>query len=225
MCDTQPVTMAVFDLAGGESVLESVRQVRRLYPRLITVAYISVPEPTRVRDIFDAGRVGIDAIVVAEYDDEPDRFAELLLQAEARSVVGVIRTAFSDTPPLVRDALLLAVTRAHDRLSSEILARALSLGRAGLARRLTEAGFPPPRRLITWARLIVAGQLLEDPLRSADAVSIALDFPSGSAFHNTCRRYLEATPSQVRERGGADYVIRRLHDQTHRPPVPRDSVH
>jgi AraC-like DNA-binding protein len=74
-------------------------------------------------------------------------------------------------------------------------------------RRLSDAGFPPPRRLITWGRLIVAAQLLEDPLRSADAVSIALDFPSGSAFRNTCQRYLHATPSQLRARGGAEYVI------------------
>ena len=98
-------------------------------------------------------------------------------------------------------------TRAHERLTPEVLARSLSLGRRALVRRLSDAGFPPPRRLITWGRLIVAAQLLEDPLRSADAVSLALDFPSGSAFRNTCQRYLRCTPSQLRQRGGAEYVI------------------
>ena len=220
-CGSQPVTMAVFDLhSGGSLTLEPVRQLRRLYPRLITVAYVTPPTPERVRDLFDAGRAGIDGMVVAELDDTPDRFAELLELAEARSVAGIVRSVFAGAPPLVRDALLVAVTRAHDRLSPDILARAVSLGRAGLSKRLADAGFPPPRRLITWARLIVAGQLLEDPLRSADAVSLALDFPSGSAFRNSCQRYLGATPSQVRDRGGADFVIRQLVAFTTRATVP-----
>jgi AraC-like DNA-binding protein len=207
-CESQPVATAVIDLyAEGEMGLEPVRQLRRLFPRLITLAYVSVGSHDRMRDLFDAGRAGIDGLVIAERDDAPERFIALLEQAEARSVASKLRTLFAGVHPLVRDAVLIVVTRAHERLTPEILARSLSLGRRALVRRLSDAGFPPPRRLITWGRLIVAAQLLEDPLRSADAVSIALDFPSGSAFRNTCQRYLHATPSQLRARGGAEYVI------------------
>jgi AraC-like DNA-binding protein len=211
VCDTQPVSMAIFDLfARGELGLEPVRQLRRLFPRLITVAYVGVPAPERVRDLFDAGRAGIDGLVLADRDDAPDRFAALLEQAEARSVASKLRSVLVGVHPHVRDATLITVTRAHERLTPEVLARTLSLSRRALVRRLADAGFPPPRRLITWGRLVVAGQLLEDPLRSADAVSLALDFPSGSAFRNTCQRYLGATPSQLRARGGAEYVIARM---------------
>lgn len=210
-CDTQPVTIAVFDLyAGGTLGLEHVRQLRRLHPRLITVAYVDASGPERARDLFDAGRAGIDGLALAERDDAPERLAAILEQAEARSVANKLRSALTDVHPHVRDAVMLCVTRAHERLTPEFLARTLSIGRRALVRRLAEAGFPPPRRLITWGRLIVAGQLLEDPLRSADAVSIALDFPSGSAFRNTCQRYLASTPSQIRARGGADFVIDRM---------------
>lgn len=210
-CETQPVSMAVFDLfTSGELGLEPVRHLRRLFPRLITVAYVAVGTPERSRDLFDAGRAGIDGLVIAERDDAPERFAALLEQAEARSVASKLRTALADVHPHVRDAMLITVTRAHERLTPEVLARALSLGRRALVRRLAEAHFPPPRRLITWGRLIVAAQLLEDSFRSADAVSLALDFPSGSAFRNTCQRYLAATPSQLRARGGAEYVIGRM---------------
>jgi AraC-like DNA-binding protein len=208
LCETQPVSTAVFDLfATGEMALEPVRQLRRLFPRLITVAYVQIGTPERVRDIFDAGRAGIDGMILADRDDTPERFSALLEQAEARSVASKLRALFAEIHPLVRDAALITVTRAHERLTPEILARSLSLGRRALVRRLSDAGFPPPRRLITWGRLIVAAQLLEDPLRSADAVSLALDFPSGSAFRNTCQRYLHCTPSQLRQRGGAEYVI------------------
>ena len=73
---------------------------------------------------------------------------------------------------------------------------------------------PPPQRLITWGRMIVAAHMLEDPYRSANGVAMALGFPSGSAFRNTCQRYLHANPralAQLRRdpqlpTGGADQV-------------------
>jgi hypothetical protein len=61
--------------------------------------------------------------------------------------------------------------------------------------------------LLTWGRLIVAAQMLDDLNRSADAVTAALKFPSGSAYRNTCQRYVHATPTELRQRGGAEYVV------------------
>ena len=49
--------------------------------------------------------------------------------------------------------------------------------------------------------------MLEDVNRSAESVAQVLDFPSGSAFRNTCERYLHSTPQQIRDQGGARYVI------------------
>jgi transcriptional regulator GlxA family with amidase domain len=63
---------------------------------------------------------------------------------------------------------------------------------------------------VTWGRLIVAGQMLADRQRSADAVARALDFPSGSAFRNTCQRYLNFKPSEVRHAGGVNAVLTRF---------------
>ena len=57
---------------------------------------------------------------------------------------------------------------------------------------------------------IVAAQMLDDLNRSADAVSAALRFPSGSAFRNTCQRYLGATPHEIRDRGGAAWAAGRF---------------
>ena len=49
--------------------------------------------------------------------------------------------------------------------------------------------------------------MLEDANRSADSAARALDFPSGSAFRNTCQRYLKATPQEIRAAGGAGFVV------------------
>ena len=138
----------------------------------------------------------------------------ILEQAETRSVASGLRSALTEVDPTVRDAVLVAVTRAHENLSGDGLAKLLSIPRRSLTKRLIYAGFPPPPRLLTWGRLIVAAQMLDDLNRSADAVSAALRFPSGSAFRNTCQRYLHATPTELRQRGGADYVVARLLAET-----------
>jgi AraC-like DNA-binding protein len=212
-CERQPVRVAVLDLfAGGQANFERVRQVKQRLPRLTLIAYVAVTAD-RAHDLFDAGRQGMDGLVIADQDDAPRALLALVEQAESRSLGAVVRHSLTGVEPTICDAVLLAVTRAHERLSPEALARLLALPRRTVSQRLMAAGFPPPQRLITWGRLIVAAHLLEDRHRSADRVALALDFPSGSAFRNACQRYLSATPSDVRNRGGAAYVLRSMLDE------------
>lgn len=207
MCETEPVHLAVLDLyADGPANFERVRVLKLRFPRVALIAYVSIT-PERARDMFDAGRCGLDGLVVADLDDAPTALLTQVEKAEARSVASVVRPAIAGLKPTVRDAVLASVTRAHERLTPEAFARLLAVPRRLLTRRLTEAGFPAPHRLLTWGRLIVAAHMLEDVHRSADSVAQVLDFPSGSAFRNTCQRYLHATPQQLRDRGGAAYVI------------------
>ncbi|HJU66004.1 MAG TPA: helix-turn-helix domain-containing protein, partial [Gemmatimonadaceae bacterium] len=123
-------------------------------------------------------------------------------------VIELVRRELSSTKPTVRDATLVAIGRAHQRLSPEALAKILGVRRKALTERLVQAGFPPAQRLIAWGRLIVAARMLEDDERSADSVAMALDYPSGSAFRNTCQRYLRSTPHEIRARGGASFAVK-----------------
>lgn len=214
VCESQPVHLAIIDLfADGRANFERVRFLKQRLPRLTLIAYITVTED-RAHDLFDAGRQGMDGLVIADQDDAPRALLALVEHAESRSLGSVVRSALDGVDPTVRDAVLLAVTRAHERLSPQGLARLLALPRRTVSQRLASAGFPPPQRLLTWGRLIVAAHLLEDQHRSADRIAAALDFPSGSAFRNTCRRYLQATPGDIRARGGSPYVIRAMFQQT-----------
>jgi AraC-like DNA-binding protein len=207
MCETEPVHLAVLDLyADGGANFERVRLLKLRFPRVALIAYVSVTAD-RARDMFDAGRCGLDGLIVADVDDAPATLLVHVEKAEARSVASVLRPAIVGLKATVRDAVLASVTRAHERLTPDAFARLLAVPRRLLTRRLTEAGFPAPHRLLTWGRLVVAAHMLEDKERSADGVALVLDFPSGSAFRNTCQRYLHATPQQIRERGGASYVI------------------
>lgn len=214
-CDREPVRIGVVDLyAEGEANFEGVRQLKQRLPRLTLVAYVT-PSLGRAHDLFDAGRAGIDGLVLAGVDDDPRPLLALIERSESKSLAGLVRRSLEGIDPMVVDAVLLAVARAHERLSPTALARLLAQPRRAVTQRLAAEGFPAPQRLLTWGRLIVAAHMLEDRHRSADRIAATLDFPSGSGFRNTCQRYLHATPSHLRSRGGASYVVRTLLRQVH----------
>jgi AraC-like DNA-binding protein len=217
-CDQQAVRVIVLDLfIGGRANFERIRFLKQKLPRATLIAYVTFAAD-RAHDLFDAGRQGMDALVLADQDDAPRALLALIEQAESKSLGAVVRAALDNVDAMTRDAVLLSVTRAHERLGPEALARLLALPRRTVSQRLAAAGFPPPQQLLTWGRLIVAAHLLEDQHRSADRIAAALDFPSASAFRNTCQRYLHVTPSEVRQRGGAGFVIRTLLEQVHASP-------
>jgi AraC-like DNA-binding protein len=206
-CEDEAVHLAVLDLfADGRANFEHVRQLKVRFSRVTLVAYVAF-NPSRARDLFDAGRAGFDGLIIVDQDDGTLQLKSVIEQAEARGVAGLVRHRLGALQPLVRDAVLVSVTRAHMRLTSHRLADILNTSRRTLLAKLGQDRFPPPQKLISWGRLIVAAQMLEDPNRSADAIARMLDFPSGSAFRNMCQRYVAATPQEIRAKGGARFVV------------------
>lgn len=209
-CRDEEVSLAIIDLfADGQSHFDVVRRLKMRAERLTLVAYVSLTAD-RARDLFDAGRAGFDGLLLAGQDDTPAAFRAVLERASARGVAQLLRPRLADLPPLVRDAAMVAVTRAHLRLTSQRLAEICGSPKRVLLAALDQFGFPPPQKLLAWGRLIVAAQMLEDETRSADAVARLLDFPSGSAFRNTCQRYLGATPHEIRANGGAAWTAQKF---------------
>ncbi len=205
-CKDEAVSLAIVDLfAEGKTHFDVIRRLKMRAERLTLVAYVTV-SIERARDLFDAGRAGLDGLLIAGQDDTPAAFRAVLERAEARGVAQLIRPRVAQYPPMVRDAIMVAVTRAHLRLTGQRLAEICNVSKRHLLTSLDDAGCPPPQKLITWGRLIVAAQMLEDGQRTADGVARVLDFPSGSAFRNTCQRYVGATPQEIRAKGGANWV-------------------
>jgi AraC-like DNA-binding protein len=220
-CADQPVSIAVVEvLSDGQTnaAFDALRQLKRCYPSVTVVLYVGVP-PTRARDLFEAGRFGVDGLVLADMEDEPREMLARIEQAETRAVIELVRRELHGARPTVRDATLVSIGRAHQRLSPDGLAKILGVRRKVLTDRLVQAGFPTAQRLLAWGRLIVAARLLEDDERSADSVAMALDYPSGSAFRNTCQRYLRATPHEIRARGGASFAIQAFLAETRGAPA------
>jgi AraC-like DNA-binding protein len=212
-CDRSPIVAAVIDLHDyAQPTFDALRQFRQRHGSTAMILYVASP-PVPVQDVFEAGRFGFDAIIVAGDGDEPRAIQEIIERAMARGVGELLRPVVGAAPPVARDAALAAVARAYEHLSPESLARLLGVRRRALTDRLADAGMPPPQRLIAWGRLIMAARLLEDADRKVDAIALTLDFPSGSAFRNACQRYLGCAPHEMRARGGAAYVIQAFASQ------------
>jgi len=209
-CRDEAVTLAILDLfAEGKAHFDVIRRLKLRAERLTLVAYVTVT-PGNSRDLFDAGRAGLDGLLIAGQDDTPAAFRAVLERAEARGVAQMLRPQVAHFPGAVRDAIMVAVTRAHLRLTGQRLSEILRVSKRALVASLADAKCPPPQKLITWGRLIVAAQMLEDEKRTADGIARLLDFPSGSAFRNTCQRYVGATPQEIRSKGGASWVASRF---------------
>src|SRR5919201_2948061 len=147
-CARRAVSIAVVDPywpPPEEARFDSLRLLKRRFPSLAVVPYVSLP-PATPYDLFEMGRLGLDGMIVAEQDDLQTRqLTARIEQAEARGLTDTLRRALGDVRPTARDAALVCVTRAHQRLSPDALARILGVRRKVLSQRLTEAGFPRPQ--------------------------------------------------------------------------------
>lgn len=214
----RPVRLVIVDIfINGQGGFEGLRRLKLDWPRIVVVAYVK-PDLANVRQLFDAGRKGVDALVLEGQDDAPIDLTRTLALAENRGLAAIVRRHLTGEDSVVFDAVMIAVSRAHQRMNAQSLAKQLRTPRRTVAHRLATAGFPPLQQLVSWGRLIVAAHLLDDGNRSADAVAATLDYPSGSAFRNACRRYLNMSPHQIRKAGGADFVIERFFQQRRRQP-------
>jgi len=212
--DRRLVHAAVLDLESAVTpTFDAIRRFKRLNPGVALIAYTTYSMES-VHHIFDAGRYGFEAMVIADMDDGPSAFTRAIERASARGVASMVKSGLMPAAdPVAADALLTSITRAHERLTPAALAREMGIGARRLSRALSASGYPSANKLIMWGRLIVAAALMDGTRHSTDRIALTLSFPSGSAFRNNCRRYMAATPSEIRAGGGAKLVFTTLQDQ------------
>src|SRR6185312_509662 len=146
-CRDRMVHAAVLDLETAASPsFDSIRRFKRMNPTVVLIGYTTCTLE-RVHHIFDAGRYGFEALVIADIDDGPSAFARAIERASARGVAGMVRNNLAPAvDPMATDALLTAITRAHERLTPAGLAQEMGVGGRRLSRALAASGNPRARR-------------------------------------------------------------------------------
>ena len=207
----------------GVAVLPLLKAVREGFPSVTLVAYCSLNSGA-TRDILEAVRLGVDGLVLRGYDDTGVVLRNALRVAEHRrgstTAIGELQPLL---PPPVLRVLTHCLSSVHDGLSVDRIARSLGVHRRTLVKQFAGSHLTP-RQIIGWARLIVAGRLLEDRFRPVDAVARDVDLADGTALRNLLMRYTALRPRDVRHGGGAQCVLGALSTQLRaRAGVPGSS--
>lgn len=203
-----PAHLAVFDpYASGELDVESCAEFADNFPSLALFAYGRFRRQSE-NDLFQLYRTGVRGIAVRDFDASATALRLHLTEAMEHTVVGVVLAALEDrlTPDLV-PLLRYLLSRTHQPLCPADAARFHHSHERTLRGHLHCAGLPPINGLIVWLRLLRAAHLLQDSARSIENVALRLEFASVNSFRNQLRRYAGVSPSELRERGGFQYLL------------------
>jgi len=210
----RPATAVVLDSGAlPEHVAEdaAVGDLRRRYPSLALV-FVVRPGADPV-SLFRLGRAGLGNLVLlpagALASDVARAIRSVLLNGTGALVT---RAVSSYVPSRESTAIRFALEAVQRGWATEELAARLGLTRPHLSVRLGRAGLPSAGHLLIWAKLLHAGRWLTDPGRSAESISRQLEYSSGAAFRRALRTCVGATPTEVKERGGLRFVLRRFLD-------------
>lgn len=191
----------------GSSTLPAVRRLRDEFPSIPVVMYLPLTAEVTAT-VLEFAKAGVSQMVFQGVDDlRPslrgvvdaalDHVSAASLGAELEPLV----------PATIRPFLRYCLEHARRNLTVEEVAGALHVHRKTLVDRLTAAHLPSPRAMIGWCRLLVAARMLDDPGRTVEQVALKLDFPSGTALRNMCKRYTGLRTGEVRQNGGVRCIM------------------
>lgn len=187
-----------------------VRRVRESFPSLPVVLYAPLTPDTAKR-IMRLANAGADELLLEDQGEVEDGLQRLVFRAHvSRCAARVIDAMGGRLPASTRAILVQCMHLARTPLSVAALARAVGVNRKTLVNRLGAAGLPGPETVISWCRVLLACELLEDRGRSVERVALLLGFGSGVALRNMFRRHLGLAPSALREPGALETVAHRL---------------
>lgn len=193
-----------FDALGRLRSRELLRiRLRHPDPALTVLTDSGVDEA----DLLEIGGIGIDGIIPDPGPGGQREIREQLQVAMEHAVAGRVRRLAADRlPELAVQCLAAAVQLARGAAQSSDLAEALLLSDGALRSHLRELRLPPPRRLLLWGRLIVAGHILESTAATVEEAAFRVQYSTAPALRAALRSAVGTTPLTLAERGGWRYV-------------------
>lgn len=205
---TTVVVVCVHTERAAEAV-GAIREIHSAFPRLAIVAYLDIHELER-QLLVQAIHAGATDLIFRGIDDGSAVAQHVLAHAHVMSLSDEwLAELAADLPvalfPFVRYGL--RTPNAADSLSAT--AAALGLARRTLTQRLAAIHAPPPRRLFTWTRLLLAASLLAESGRSLRSVSVQLQLSSSNALRQLLQRYAKVSVGVRTDRAHVRPAVKR----------------
>lgn len=204
MRDAPPTVVVVVDPYFGGKEGEFAPQLRALLRDFPWASVVAALKPRRgaVEDVQELGRIGISEIILIGTEDTPQAIRRILRQAQGRFLKSLLRRIL---PPWLGGRGRIILMASAEAISAgghtPDLARALSVATKTLARWCDRAYLPPPRRLLAWIRVLLAAELLDDPVRTVSSVARACGYTSDTALRRALLDFLGIGPTDLRAAG------------------------
>jgi len=201
----RPACSAIVDLEAVPrypSVERVLASLRTQYPHLGLVLILRKdPDPFT---LFRLGKAGIRNLVLLPAEELEHGLSQNVARAgEGGATSYVIRGLSGLLPRRELRTAYLSMDSVHRRWSAEEVAEEVGLTRPYLSECFKRIGLPSLGHFLLWVKLFHAGRWLEEPGRTGESVGRQLEYSSGAAFRRALKLYTGATPTQVREGGGA----------------------
>lgn len=197
-----PLTsLAVVDPYGADGRLATeLREMLQSFPCASVVAVVRGHRCTAA-DLRTMGAWGVTE-VVADDEEGVKELAGVLSAARTMPLRDLIESRLPPhVLPQARAVLFAAAEVALTHGAATHLARALHVSMRTLVRLCARARLPNPRNLLGWMRVLLAAQLLENRVRSVDAVARACGYASDSGLRRALRDFLRSNARALREAG------------------------
>jgi AraC-like DNA-binding protein len=201
--------------AGGSThdlALRVLHFVARAFPQHPRLAWCDLRSigATQLLEIAAAGTHGM----LRAYADESRRAVADALATATQRAVGprIIEVIGEVVPQRVRPVMEFAIEHANSHLDRTAVARTFGLSRRSLHTRLATYHLPPTREFLTWARVLVACALLDQPGHSVESVAVRLGFSDGGVLRKILMRYTGLTATRLRELGALRTAARAFQD-------------
>lgn len=200
-----PTGIAVIDpyygAFPGTGLAPEAGDLLRMFPSATVVAALG-SRPGWYDDVRTLGEWGVAEIIDTSAEDTPAALLQRISRARGRPLRSLLERGV-DLPLSQRGRIIIdaAVDTVAIGGQASDLARSLRVSRATLLRRCRQAGLPVPRRLILWMRMLLAGELLDDPGQAFGDVALACGYSSTDAFRRALTNTTGLGPVELRERG------------------------
>lgn len=201
--EAPPSTLVVVDPYFGSDphLAPNLLHVLVDFPSTPVVATLRF-DPEAAADLFTLRDWGVTEIVTLSHDDTPKALRERLRGAQGLPVKVLLDSLLPHAlPAQARTIIDAAADVVATGGAIQDLAARLGISERTLRRWCEAGGLPPARRLLTWMRLLLAAELLDDPGRTAVGVAHAFGYSTGTNFWKAMQAFAGAGPTALRAQG------------------------
>ncbi len=201
--EAPPSTLVVVDpyFGSGAQLAPDLLHLLVDFPSTPIVATVRL-DLGAAEDLSTLSDWGVTEIITLRHDDTPNAFRERLRGAHGLPLKVLLDSLLPhDLPARARTIIDTAADVVATGGAMQDLAARLSISERTLRRWCEAGGLPPARKLLTWMRLLLAAELLDDPGRTAVGVAHAFGYSTGTNFWKAMHAFAGAGPTALREQG------------------------